>query len=307
MSIALCVPDRNINLFIQELKDHLTSEEIFTDLNEATNENVEVAILWNHPPGTISSFPNLKLICSFGAGVDHILSDPEYNPSILVTRIVDEHLTESMSRYVVAAVSMFQYGFHFMRDDNSRKINLKKALSATKLTIGILGLGALGANAASRCRDLGYEVFGLSRKKKNIQDVHTFGRNEMEAFLSETNILVCMLPLTSETEDIINYELLQKLKSPAFFINVGRGGHVNEHDLLKALKDQILTGACLDVVKNEPIAIDDPIASEPKIIITPHIASITNQENAARIIAENIGRFKKRKELLYQADPGAGY
>jgi glyoxylate/hydroxypyruvate reductase A len=142
---------------------------------------------------------------------------------------------------------------------------------------------------------------------KDISGVRTFGLSEMDAFLSETNILVCMLPLNEDTRELINYELIRKLKEPAFFINVGRGSHVNEIDLLRAIHEEILLGACLDVVQNEPITEDNPFVKESRIIITPHVASITNQSNAARIIAENIERHKKGEKLLYQVDPHSGY
>ena len=140
-----------------------------------------------------------------------------------------------------------------------------------------------------------------------MEGINTFALNEMDDFLKKTNILVCMLPLTKETTDFITYELLNRLKKPAFFINVGRGNQVVEEGLLKAIQDNTLSGACLDVVRNEPVSSDHPFLSEPRLIVTPHIASITDQRNAARIIGDNIRRFRSGEELLHKVDPSAGY
>jgi len=306
MSIAIIVPDRDISTFVTELRS-FCNEQVFVNPSSMDLDKVETAILWNHPIGTISSFPNLKLICSFGAGVDHITSDPEYNPAIPLTRIVDEELTESMTRYVVAAVSMFQYGFHFSGDKELGQQYIRKPIHPPELTVGILGLGALGEASAKCISELKYKVLGISRRKKDLDGVHTFALSEMDTFLSQTNILICMLPLTNETMDMVDYQMLSSLRNPSYFINVGRGNQVKEEDLLKGIKDEFLLGACLDVVKNEPIKVDHPFIKESRIILTPHIASITNQRNAARIIGENINRFRNGEKLRFQVDPNTGY
>jgi glyoxylate/hydroxypyruvate reductase A len=306
MSIAVIVPDRDVSVFVKKLSE-LVDEDIAVEIDDADRSKVDVAILWDQPQGTISSLPNLKLICSFGAGVEHIINDPEYNAAISLTRIVDGALTASMSRYVVAAVSMFQYGFHFSNDPIFRMDYIRKPIYSPELTLGILGLGALGRASAKCCHDLGYNVLGLSRNKREMEGIGTFALSEMDDFLEQTNILVCMLPLTSQTKDLIDYSLLSKLKKPAFFINVGRGKQVVEVDLLKAIQEDVIQGACLDVVRKEPVTDDHPFIEESKIIITPHIASITNQINAAHIIGDNINRYRNGEKLLYIVDPVAGY
>ena len=306
MSVAVIVPNRDISILISELKEKVNMEIIIDPIPE-DYESITIAILWNQPPGILGSFPNIELICSFGAGVDHIINDPGYDPSIPVTRVVDEDLTASMSRYVVAAVSMFQYGFHLDNDIELGSQYRQRPIYSPKLTVGILGLGALGEASAKCFRDLGYEVNGLSRNLKTLTGIHTFALSEMDEFLANTNILVCMLPLTPTTEDIIDLQLLNKLKKPSFLINVGRGNHVIEDELLIAVREGVLLGACLDVLRNEPIGDDHPFISENRIIITPHIASITNQYNAARLIAENISRFSKGEKLLHKVDSKAGY
>ena len=303
MSIAVIVPDRDITTFIKALSAH-TNDEIVIGLEGVKREAVDVAVLWNHPAGTISSLPNLKLISSFGAGVEHILNDPDYRPSIPLTRIVDRDLSDSMARYVIAAVSMFQYGLCASVASDAMQL---KPHYEPNLTIGILGLGELGQASAKRLYGLGYKVLGLSRSEKTIEGVKSFTSDRLDEFLTDTNILVCMLPMTSQTEDIIDIDLLCQLKKPSFFINVGRGKQVAEQDLLRSVQQGVIEGACLDVVRNEPITSDHPFVKEPRIVITPHIASVTNQENAAFIIADNIQRLRNGEELKYRVDASSGY
>ena len=306
MSIALVVPDRNLDVFLNTFQQ-LSEEEIQLYPHIDCPEEADVLISWNQPEGYFSEFPNLKLICSFGAGVDHIISDPSYRKEILLTRVVDQALTSEMSRYIIAAVSMFQYGFPFYFDERLKHDFMAQRTHLPALTVGVMGLGELGKSAATICARCGYNVVGWSRSKKEVEGVTTFAEAELYEFLSASNILVCMLPLTDETLDLIDLSIFSKMKSPAFFINVGRGQQVVEEDLIQAITDEVLLGACLDVIRHEPISSDEPLLNHKRIIITPHIASITNQENCARQIAENIKRFRSGESLLHQVKPERGY
>jgi glyoxylate/hydroxypyruvate reductase A len=306
MSIAIVVPDRNLDVFLSTFQQWV-DEAVQVYPNIERKEDVDVLIAWNQPEGYFDEFPNLQLVCSFGAGVDHITNDPSYKPDFAITRVVDKALSADMSRYILAAVSMYQYGFPFHFDKNLKHDFLTKKTHRPNLTVGIMGLGQLGTPAATMCARSGYEVIGWSKSKKEIEGVTTFAEAELEEFLSETNILVCMLPLTASTKDFIGKDIFNQLKAPAFFINVGRGQQVVEENLIRAITDEVLMGACLDVIRNEPISSEEPMLNNERIIITPHIASITNQENCALQIAENIKRFRTGKALLHQVKPEIGY
>ncbi len=272
--------------------------------------DVTFALLWNHPPEVLHQFPNLKAVSSLGAGIDHINNDPSRPSQLPVARIVDPDLVQSMSEYVTTAALLHFRDFRPYQSQQTRKQWLPlPARNISDCTIGIMGMGELGSNAAKKLHALGFPVIGWSRRRKSHPALtHAYaGPDELKDFLQRSRILVCLLPLTPATHRILNYDCFSQLPQDAYVINVARGAHLVEQDLLRALSEGSLSGACLDVFDVEPLPAEHPFWQHPSITITPHIASLTNPMTAAPQVVENYRRSLHGESLLHQVDLKQGY
>jgi glyoxylate/hydroxypyruvate reductase A len=272
--------------------------------------DVQVLALWKHPPGVLGRFPNLKGIVSLGVGVDHILADPDLPPDIPITRVVERYMADSMSEYVVLAIlSHCRHFVHYFRDQDNCKWLPRVPLLARDLTVGILGLGQLGGEVARKLLALGFGVRGWTRNPHAPHArIETFaGPSQLSAFLSGSNILVCLLPLTPATRGILNRTTFVQLPPGAYLINVARGGHLIESDLLPAIDAGQLSGACLDVFDSEPLPSDHPFWRHPQIVVTPHISSLTHPRDVAPQIASNYQRIIQGRAPLHRVDRKRGY
>ena len=310
MSIALIIPDRDVRPLQAQLKKHLqdkTAVWIYPDIPHP--QKVEMVILWKHPPGCLKAFPNLKLISSLGAGVEHIFQDPTLPAGIPVTRIVDKSMVTSMRNYVIMCVLNIQKNYAFYRSNQQKYSWEKPNPIELPLRIGILGLGKLGAPVAGFLANMDFEVHGYSRHPKEIKGVHCYHDRTIPLleFVSRINLLICMLPRTNQTDGLLNYHLFHTMPKGSFLINVARGTHLVDTDLLKAMQEGYISAAYLDVFQQEPLPDSHPFWDHPGIFITPHIASITNQEESAHILAENYKRVRSGKMLLFEAKTGQGY
>lgn len=271
--------------------------------------DIDVALVWRYPQGDLRRYPNLKLICSLGAGVDHILGDPDLPANVPLTRIVDPALAAGMSEYVLLAVLRYhrylpEYG-RFQCEGRWKKL---PDPDAARRRIGILGLGELGQDAGRKLASLGFPVAGWSRSPKTVPGIEGFaGETMLPAFLARTDILVCLLPLTPATKGIVNADLLARLPRGAYVINAARGAHVVDADLLAALDSGQIAGATLDVFATEPLPAGHPYWSHPRVTVTPHIASNANPETASVEIAANIRRIAAGEKLRHVVDRAAGY
>lgn len=273
------------------------------------NHLIDAALAWKQPHGVLNQFPNLKLIQCLGMGVDALFADPELPRQVPIARLIDDSLIAQMSEYICWAV----LNHHRLMDDYARwqrekNWNPQLPPDTSARRIGILGLGTIGADAASKLMALGFPVHGWSRSEKSFEGVQTFhGVNGLTPFLQQTDILVCLLPLTPQTEGIINTDLLAQLPYGAYVINVARGAHVVDADLLSAINSGRISGATLDVVNQEPLAPEHPYWSHPKIHLTPHIAGLTSPRSALTFIAENLRRLQAGEPILYQVDSQRQY
>lgn len=259
-------------------------------------EDVQFALVWWYPPGVLNKFPNLKCIASIGAGVDYILQDAQ-RPNTPIVRVVDKLLTRDMTQYIVWAVLNHSRNADFFKKNQERKLWIPKK-TAPQTRIGIMGMGELGRDAALKLTGLGFEVYGWSRTEKQIPGIkHFHGNDQLNQFLSHCDILICLLPLTSATKGILNAQLFKQLPQDAYVINAARGAHLVEEDLLTALNNNHLSGACLDVFRVEPLPENHSFWQHPKITITPHIASKTNPRSVAQQIVENYHRAIKNEPL----------
>lgn len=272
-------------------------------------EAIEFVLCWKHPLGEFRNYPNLKCIASLGFGVDHILRDPGLPPGVPVVRLVDEAMIRAMSEYVVAAVLNHTRRFNLFRQDQCQKLwKPRLPLHAPEVHVGIMGLGALGRDAAAKLRLLGFPVAGWSRTPKQIEGIGCFaGAERLDEFLSQTDILVCLLPLTPATRGILDRRVFSRLPAGAYLINAARGDHLVEEDLLAAIDNGHLSGACLDVFRTEPLPESHPFWGHPRIVVTPHSASHTYPAAVAPQIIENYRRVRAGQTPLNAIDFEKGY
>lgn len=272
--------------------------------------DITFALLWNHPAGVLDTLPNLKAISSLGAGIDHINKDTSISRHLPVARIVDPALVQSMSEYVVTAVlTNFRDFPAYQKMQASQNWQPLQPRDIRNSCIGIMGMGVLGHDAARKLHAIGFTVEGWSRQPKSYPELNRSwaGRAALPDFLGRVQTLVCLLPLTPDTAGILDYALFSQLPGGAYLINVARGGHLVEADLLRALDEGKLSGACLDVFEQEPLPADHPFWRRPGITITPHIASLTNPFTAAPQVADNYRRALAGKPLLHAVDLRRGY
>jgi glyoxylate/hydroxypyruvate reductase A len=292
---------------------HFRSQEPGLDLrvwpDAGPPEEVLFVASWKHPFGELKKFPHLKCIASLGFGVDHVLRDPDLPAGVPVTRLVDPGMIDAMSAYVVAAVLNHSGLFDLYRQDQARKRwKARRPRHPQEVRVGIMGLGHLGVDAARKLRSLGFPVSGWSRTVKALEGIGcVVGDEGLKGFLSRTDILICLLPLTPATEGILNRRTLSQLPAGAYVINAARGEHLVEEDLLAALESGRISGACLDVFRQEPLPESHPFWSHPRVTVTPHVASLTYPKAVAPQIVENYRRVRTGQPPLHVVDVQRGY
>jgi glyoxylate/hydroxypyruvate reductase A len=309
MAFLIITPGMKTASWVKHLSALDTTIDIRVWPEVGNADDIEFAFCWNHPQGELKKYKNLKCIASVGAGVDHIARDPDLPAHVPVTRVVEPLMAQSMSEYAVLAVLNYCRQFDlYRRDQSQKKWQPRIPLLAADTHIGIMGLGQLGKDAAMKLSLLGFAVTGWSQTPKNIEGVKCLaGEDVFDDFLSRARILICMLPLTPKTRGILNHDTFYKLPAGAYVINVARGAHLIEKDLLAAVNSGQLDGACLDVFEVEPLPGDHPFWSDPKIIVTPHISSLTYPRAVAPQIIDNYHRMRAGKTLLHRVDIQRGY
>ncbi|UPY37446.1 glyoxylate/hydroxypyruvate reductase A [Sediminicoccus sp. KRV36] len=271
---------------------------------------VEYAVVWDPEPGRLAGFPKLKAIFGSGAGVDHIASDPHLPPGVPVIRCVPWEAAQRMGEFVCWAVlSLAKEARRMAQLQAARRWeNVDPPFAAAARTVGIMGLGAMGEHTARMLLGLGIPVRGWSRGRKSIPGVESFaGAAELDAFLAGTDVLVCLLPATPETQGIIATPLLAKLPRGAGLVQVGRGSQQVLPDILAALDSGQLSGAVLDVFAPEPLPAENPAWSHPGVIVTPHTASLPTRAERARYIADVIAMLERGEAPPHAYDPARGY
>lgn len=306
MSILLLHSRRDLQEFKQLLQEKLPNTPLYL-LPEVTHpEKITYAISWKHPHGLFADFKNLKVIASFGAGVDHILTDPELPKNIEVTKIVNEQLTQDMCDFVLLQClnSIRQTPLYFR---NQQAWNPLPYQTPAATRVGILGLGTLGQAVAKKLYEHGFKVSGWSISKKYMQGITTFAEHELNRMLPNCDILVCLLPLTEDTKGILNQSIFDQLPNASTLINVARGEHLNEDDLKQALSSGQIKAAFLDVFTQEPLPEEHWFWTHPSVFITPHIASITEPTAVVDQLAENYLRFINGEALMHKVNLTKAY
>jgi glyoxylate/hydroxypyruvate reductase A len=276
-------------------------------------DEIRYAAVWKPARGALSAFRNLRVIFNLGAGVDALVADPDL-PKVPLVRVVIHDLTMRMTEYVVLQVLIHHRQQRYLWDcQRQRRWAPRSQWAASAIQVGIMGLGALGTDAAHALKRLGFKVSGWSGRPKQIEGIDCFsGRDELPAFLQRTNILVCLLPLTPDTRHILNRPLFSSLNrgsplGPPVLINAGRGGLQVQSDILDCLNDGTLGAASLDVFESEPLPSDDPLWQHPNVVITPHNAADTDPDAISRYVAQQIERFESGGSLDNVVDLDRGY
>ncbi len=253
-------------------------------------------------------FPNLEVLFSTGAGVDQF-EITDIPPNIHLVRLIDPAIVDGMREYVTMAALLLQRQMIDYLWAKSRGCWQPLAPNmAADVTVGIMGFGVLGQAVLGALKPLGFRLRAWSRSLHDDDGVDCFaGANRLHDFASGCNIVVCLLPLTDATRGILDRRLFDAMPRGASLINVGRGGHLRENDLLAALEDAQLSGAVLDVFDEEPLPADHPFWTHERVVLTPHVASTTGHESGAAALIENIRRHQRGESMIGLVDRESGY
>lgn len=269
---------------------------------------IDALVCWKLPAGMIDRLPNLRLIHSVGAGCETIIRHPLPN-SISVCRVVDDAQIQGMVDYCTWA-ALYYYRELDKVIENSRHNVWEWPPQVPKSTynIGVMGLGNMGCHVATSLSQSGFEVRGWARTSKQIKAVTSYaGTHELEAFLAGLDLVICLLPLTPDTRGILSASFFAKMQPGSVIVNLGRGEHLVEEDLLTTLQEGHLRGALLDVFDNEPLEQNSPLWGAQGVLVTPHMASASSAEEITRQIHENIVRMRSGEGLLNRVEHERGY
>jgi glyoxylate/hydroxypyruvate reductase A len=310
-TLLLAVPIAWAPLWTVPLGEIAPDLHLFVEGRDAYDKSaIDYVLSFRPAPGFLATLPNIKAVFSLGAGVDGFLADKDYPRRVPLVRFVDHTLSREMAQFVVMHVLM-QHRQQRYFDQAQKDVKWRQTIPPRRTEdtrIGILGLGEIGMLAARHLRDLGFQISGWSRARKHEAGIKSYaGMAELDAFLAATDILVCLLPLTPDTRHILNRTSFAKLPAGAFVINVARGGHLVEPDLIAALDSGHLSGAVLDVFETEPLPESSPLWKHPKVTVTPHVAAISDARVAAKYVHDRIVKNERGERLDNLVDFERGY
>ncbi|MBB4952899.1 glyoxylate/hydroxypyruvate reductase A [Agrobacterium vitis] len=288
------------------------------DLGDPQNKERDLstaayAVLWKPDPSLFQRASGLQVLFSGGAGVDHVLTLPGL-PDLPIVRFVDRSLTDRMSEWVVlnCLYHLRHMPTYLKQQRNTLWNEIALQPEARDVTVGVMGLGVLGQDAARKLKMMGFHVIGWSRRQKQLDGIETFDEDNMNDFLSQTDILVGLLPLTNETRGLYDSSLFAKLKQGGalgkpVFLNAGRGGSQVEVDVISALEKGVLGAASLDVFEKEPLGVDSPLWTMENVVVTPHAAAASDVRALFAHVEAQIARFEAGEPLEHVVDRHAGY
>ncbi len=307
MTLLLIMPGRETGALEAEIRRLAPGMPLRVWPDTGEPAEVDAVVTWNHPPGSLARFPRLRLIHSFGAGVDHILSDERLPAGVPVCRVVDSGLAEQMQAYLHCVLLEHRFSMRRYRRQQADRVWLPHPQNRGD-RVGLLGLGQLGEPVGRYLAGVGYRVAGWSRTPKSLPGIECLsGPEGLDRLLCRADFVICLLPLTPATRGILDASLFARMKPGAHLVNVGRGGHLREPDLVDALVGGRLAGATLDVLSEEPPAAASTLWTAPNLTLTPHVASISDPAVVARQVVENMGRLQRGEPLLNPVDPARHY
>ena len=288
--------DRGIDRWREEFAKVDPSLKIFGLDDKYDPASIEVVLAWKPPVGVFPQLTNLKLIHSLGMGVDHIFACSDRPTNIPIARIIDEDMSVQMAEYVLYGVLTAFRNFHlYAQEQQSSTWKTHPRHFHDEFKIGIMGYGELGQSVTQCLQKNGFPNIRIwANSKREIAGIECFnGKDQLPAFATDLDVLVCLLPLTDSTKLILNQSLFEKMKPGAYLINPARGDHLQEQDLLDAIESGSLSGALLDVFTKEPMPSDHPFWQTKGITITPHVAASTNPRTASNQVIENLQRTQQ--------------
>jgi len=302
MRILFASETEKAEFWLPLLRQALPQDEFVS----AINGPVDIALVATPPAGTFAKLKGVKLIQSLWMGVEKLLADPSLPRGVPIARLIDPGMVAAMSETVLAHVlDWHRHHYRYRAQQAENQWRRRKQYLASDRTVGILGLGELGGDAARKLRALGFNVAGFSRRPKNLPGVQSF--TELQPMLRISDAVVCLLPLTPETRGILHGRNLGFIKEHGCLINLARGPQVVMPDLIHALDSGHLAHAYLDVFDTEPVPASDPLWKHPGVSITPHSAALTEPRTAVPKIAENVERVRRGEKPHHLVDFAAGY
>jgi glyoxylate/hydroxypyruvate reductase A len=313
--LVITTSDRGTE-FAEAARHHAAGLDVRLWPDVGNPADIHAALAWLPPKGVLAMLPNLKLMVSVGAGVDHLLSDPGL-PDVPLVRYVDPDLTGRMAEYVGLQVLFHQRRMaEFIELQRQSRWEYLPEPAANEVRVGIMGLGVMGRAAIDVLRPFGFQLRGWSRTPKAIDGVACFaGTGDLDTFLAETDILVCLLPATPDTRGLLDARLLAglsrtgrsaRLPGPVL-INAGRGSLQVEADILGALNEQTLYAASLDVFEVEPLPQASPLWRHPRVVVTPHNAAESTADAIARYFIRQVRDMAEGRPLENLVDRSRGY
>jgi len=268
--------------------------------------SVDIALVATPPAGTFQKLGRPKLVQSLWMGVEKLLADPAYPRGVPLARLVDPGMVSAMSETVLSYVlDWHRHLYRYRMQQRGREWKRVEQRMAADRTVGLLGLGELGSDAARKLLALGFNVAGWSRRPKALAGVRCF--TDLDEMLRITDALVCLLPLTPQTAGVLNARTFGMMRRAGCVINVARGAHLVARELIAALDGGQLAHAYLDVFDPEPLPANDPLWAHPGVTVTPHIAALTEPRTAVPKVAENVERVRRGETPAGLVDFEAGY
>ena len=276
----------------------------------AGERDADVAVVWQAPASELAAYPKLGLLCSLGAGVDHMIPAVPLLPKrVRLTRLVDPLMAERMASYVLAAVLRKHRNldrYEAQQRTRTWARTFHDDLGETR--VAVLGQGALGTAVSSRLAAVGFRVVGWARAPRHAGPWPVLaGAEGLKEAVREAHFVVAVLPLTEETRGLLSAPLFRQMRPGAYLVNVGRGEHLVVPDLLAAIREERLGGAALDVFDTEPLPADNPLWDAPRVLITPHVASLSNPKSGSEAIAEEIRAYRSKGTLAHEVFLDRGY
>jgi glyoxylate/hydroxypyruvate reductase len=304
------LPKADIDQWLKILKKKLPMERIvkFSNLKKSDYKKIDVAIVANPNPTEVKKLLNLKWIQSVWVGVEKLVESFK-SERVKIVRLVDPEMNRTMSEAVLSWVLYLHRDMHFYQVQQNKRV-WKEAdyIKPSKKIVSIIGLGELGSASAAKLIENGFNVCGWSRGKKNIKKVKSFtGELGLKNMLKQTDILVCLIPLTRNTKYLLNYKMLSYLKKGASIINFARGAIINAKDLVKHLNSGTIKHAVLDVFEQEPLPKTSILWKHKNVTVLPHISAHTDMDTASSIVCKNIKMYRLKNRIPKSVDMVRGY
>ncbi|AHY43545.1 2-hydroxyacid dehydrogenase [Stutzerimonas decontaminans] len=310
MHILLCgsFDDDERDAWLAELQDALPDAHWHLTVTPADAELITAAVVANPRPGSLRGLPNLRLIQSLWAGVDRLLSDPSL-PDVPLARMVDPAMSAAMAETALwATLSLHRHFYAYARQQHARDWQQLPQRRADEIQVTLLGTGQMGRVCATRLLALGYRVTGWNLHGGTVEGLSLeHGEDALWPLLARSDIVINLLPLTAQTSDLLDQRFFAALRPGAGLINLARGGHLVEADLLQALACGQVGHAVLDVFRSEPLPSEHPFWSHPQVTVLPHVAAATDMRSAARIAARNLLALRDGHPLSDLVERSRGY